>query len=326
MKLIFQDSISGLFAAVVFAFFSIGCLAFAGESQQKMIEEIMATKASTADEGVVRVTWPRKDVVLAVDKMRLNPPAGLTSWAAFKPLSAEEDWMMLMGDTVVFEDEITPAMDAAFVHGLEVTALHNHFIFDRPPVYFMHIGGMGKTAELAKGVDAIWDAIRDVREVHPQPRESFSGPAPIVPGKINATELEKVFGARASIKDGVVKFSFGRSGKMRGFDVGGASMGLSTWAAFSGGDELAAVGGDFMMTAEEVQPVMHALREKDIHIVALHNHMIGEDPPLFFLHFWGKGPAADLAHGVKAAMEAQSGTQQRNADARRKKPFNEKSP
>ena len=212
---------------------------------------------------------------------------------------------MLMGDTVVFEDEITPAMDAAFAHGLEITALHNHFIFDRPPVYFMHIGGHEQSAEkLAGGVKAMWDAIKKVRKKHATPVERFPGSVPEITGEYDTASLETILGAEGSLNGQVLKFTFGRSATMHGTEFG-ASMGLATWAAFTGNKDHAVVDGDFAMTAGEVQPVMHALRDAGIHIVALHNHMIGETPPYYFLHYWGNGDPEVLARGLHAALEAQ---------------------
>jgi hypothetical protein len=259
------------------------------------------TKATVSSDGVVRIGWGRNDVAVQVDGMPLKPFAGLGSWAAFTPMP---HGAMVMGDTVVFQDEVTPAIDAAFAHGLEVTALHNHFFYDEPKVYFMHIGGMGEPEKLAAAVKAVWDAIKKVRAELPQPASRFAGGVP-KEGKIDATPLERILGHKGQAQDGVVKMTIGREGKMHGVKVGG-SMGLTTWAAFSGSDELAAVDGDFIMAAGEVQPVLRSLRKAGIHIVALHNHMIGEQPAFFFVHFWGKGPAEELARGLKAALDAQA--------------------
>jgi hypothetical protein len=257
-------------------------------------------KATTAPDGVVRISWPRTDVAVQVDGMPLQAFAGLGSWAAF---TATEHGAMVMGDTVVFQDEVTPAMDAAFASGLEVTALHNHFFYDEPKVYFMHIGGHGDPEKLAGGVKGVWDGIKKVRAANPAPATRFAGDVPRE-GKIDASALERILGAKSQTQDGVVKVTIGREAMMHGVKVGG-SMGLTTWAAFSGSDELAAVDGDFIMTGEEVQPVLRTLRKGGIHIVALHNHMIGEQPAVFFTHFWGKARAEDLAKGLKSALDAQ---------------------
>jgi hypothetical protein len=256
---------------------------------------------TTAADGVVRMAWARSDVAVTVDGVPIKPFAGLGSWAAF---TSAPHGAMVMGDTVVFQDEVTPAMDAAFAAGLEVTGLHNHFFFDEPKVYFMHIGGSGDPERLAAGVKAIWDAIKKVRAESPKPAGRFGGPAPSG-GMVTAAAIEQALGHKCETQAGVVKVTIGRDGSMHGGKVAG-SMGLTTWAAFSGSDSAAVVDGDFIMTAAEVQPVLRALRKAGIHIVALHNHMIGEQPAFYFTHFWGKGPAAELARGVKSALAAQS--------------------
>jgi hypothetical protein len=258
-------------------------------------------KATVSADGVVRLGWPRSDVTVQVDGLPLKPFAGLGSWAAF---TAAPHGAMVMGDTVVFQDEVTPAMDAAFAHGLEVTALHNHFFFDEPKVYFMHLGGRGDAEKLAAGVKAVWDAIKQVRKAHSQPAKNFPGEV-VRPGKVTAAPLERILGHKSESQDGMVKVTIGREGTMHGVKVAG-SMGLTTWAAFSGSDELAAVDGDFIMTASEVQTVLRALRKSGIHIVALHNHMAGEQPAFYFTHFWGKGPAEHLARGLRSALDAQA--------------------
>lgn len=263
------------------------------------------TQATTAPDGVVRIAWARTDVAVTVDGMSLKPFAGLGSWAALTPAP---HGAMVMGDTVVFQDEVTPAMDAAFAAGLEVTGLHNHFFYDEPKVYFMHIGGSGEPEKLAAGVKSVWDAIKRVRAETPKPASGFGGPIPSG-GSITAAAIEQALVHKSETQAGVVKVTIGRDGTMHGVKVGG-SMGLTTWAAFSGSDSAAAVDGDFIMTAAEVQPVLRALRRAGIHIVALHNHMVGEQPSFYFTHFWGKGPAAELARGVKSALDAQQATKQ----------------
>jgi hypothetical protein len=266
-----------------------------------VIGKAAGVDAKAQADGVVKIGWSRADVPVTVDGMRLSPAAGLGSWAAFAPMG---DQAMVMGDTVVFQDEVDAAMDAAFAHGLSVTGLHNHFFFDQPKVLFMHIRGEGSPTQLATGVKAVWDAIKAVRIAHPQPAQGFGGPTP-VPGKLNADAIATIVGHPAPASDGVAKITVGREGHMHGQAIG-ASMGLTTWAAFSGSDNLAAIDGDFIMRAAEVRPVLQALRKAGIHVVALHNHMMGEEPNFFFTHFWGKGKAADLAHGFRVALDAQA--------------------
>jgi hypothetical protein len=269
---------------------------------QDSISKASDQSATIADDGVVRITWARDDVKVQVDGIDFPPAAGLGSWAAFKDMGGHA---MLMGDTVVFEDEMTPAMDAAFANGLEITGIHNHFIYDDPPVYFMHVGGMGEPAELAAGVKAVWDTIKALRNEQPVPQRLTEGALPVTDGEIDPDVIQEVLGIEPEVTERVVKFTFPKEGNMHGVQVGG-SMGLTTWAAFIGADDNAAVDGDFMMAADEVQAVMHALRENEIQIVALHNHMIGEEPTSYFLHYWGRGTAADLAKGIKAALDVQA--------------------
>src|SRR5882724_2229510 len=267
----------------------------------KAIGEASGATATPTPDGVVKIGWPRTDVTVTVEGMTLPPAAGLGSWAAFAPMGTGA---MVMGDTVVFEDEVDAAMDAAFTHGLSVTALHNHFFHDTPKVYFMHIGGEGHAETLAASVKAVWGAIRAVRSTRPQPATSFGGATPTA-GHVDADTVSRIVGQPGTDSQGVAKITIGRTGTMQGMPVGG-SMGLTTWAAFSGSDALAAMDGDFIMSAEEVQPVLHALRKARVHIVALHSHMVGERPNFYFTHFWSTGKAQDLARAFRTALDAQA--------------------
>lgn len=253
--------------------------------------------ATTVADGVVRIGWSRDDVAVQVDGMPFRPQAGLGSWAAFKETSSGA---MLMGDTVVFQDEVDAAMDAAFEGGLEITALHNHFFYDDPKVYFMHIGGHGAPVELARGVKAMWDAVKEVRRANAVPAKRFGGRIPEY-GALDIAALERVIGVQCTTNNGIAKASVPREGTMSGTTVGG-SMGLSSWAAFSGSDDLAAMDGDIIMTADEVQSTLQRLRKAGVHIVSLHNHMIGEGPTFYFTHFWATGPATELAAAFKSAL------------------------
>jgi hypothetical protein len=298
---IHQPFLSSLFVAFVILLLSATPQQTrADHLDAKAIGEIVGVEATTSPDGVVRVGWPRKDVPVKVDGLPLRPFGGLGSWAAFQ---ATGHGAMVMGDTVVFQDEVNPAMDAAFAAGLEVSALHNHFFFDEPKVYFMHIGGHGPPDKLAAGVRQVWDAVKKVRSQSPHPATQFPGGVPEY-GELNTGVLEDLIGSKGQLSDGVFKITLGRTAQMHGAKFGG-SLGLTTWMAFAGTDDLATVAGDFAMTGEEVQAVLRALRKSDIHIVALHNHMVGETPAYYFAHFWGKGKAADLAKGLKATLDAQ---------------------
>lgn len=271
------------------------------------IDELTGLKGKLNEqENVYKVTSPRTDLKVAVDQWTMPPFMGLTSWAAFTPGMKENT--MVMGDLVLFEDEVNPVMSAALNAGLQVTALHNHFFFDDPKVYFMHIGGEGKTDDLAKGVRAALDAVKKVRGANPTPLKTFGRRLPDK-NSIAAEPLQKILGAQGESKDGMFKAVFGRKVKMPcGCEVG-KEMGVNTWAAFAGADNDAVVDGDFVVLGDELQAVLKSLRKSGINIVAIHSHMAEEEPRMLFLHYWGRGPAEDLAKAVKAAL----GTQNKSA-------------
>ena len=268
---------------------SLALASNAGKLDADAIADASGAKPTIAPDGVVRIAWSRTDVPVSIGRTRLPPAAGLGSWAAFTPTA---QGAMVMGDTVVFEDEVDVAMDAAFAHGLSVTGLHNHFFYDTPRVFYMHVGGEGDAKALAGAVRAVWDAIKAARKAQPQPAQGV-GPA-VTLGTIDVPAIEHAIGEKATVTDGVAKFTIGVEGAMHGMKVG-ASAGLTTWAAIFGSDTSAAIDGDVIMRADQVQPTLRALRRAGLHVVALHNHMVGESPPFYFTHFWGTGRAVELA-------------------------------
>lgn len=273
------------------------------EAQRGRIDELTGAKgAYTAGEDVYRVTFPRGDVKVAVEGRSMHPFLGLTSWAAFTPDA--HGGLMVMGDLVLFEDEVNPVMSAALDNGLEVTALHNHFFFESPRVMFMHIGGSGAAEQLAKAVRKAMDKVQEIRAANAQPGTRFAGPTVPETNAISAAPLDSMLGVKGQVNAGMYKAAIGRTAAMHGKDVGN-QMGVNTWAAFAGTDEAAFVDGDFAMLESEVQPVLKALRRAGINIVAIHNHMTHEEPQYIFLHYWGKGPAAVLAKGLRSALDAQ---------------------
>jgi hypothetical protein len=266
------------------------------------IEQASGLKGQViAEEKVFKIGKPRTDVKVRVDQWSMAPFMGLGSWAAFTPAHGGA---MMMGDTVVFEDEVNPVMSAAFDAGLEVTALHNHFFFDEPKVYFMHIGGMGDAKTLAAGVKKVYDKIAEIRAANPAPVQSFAGKIDS-PSSITAAPLEEALGAKGQSNQGMFKIVIGRTASMHGVSVG-KEMGINTWAAFAGSDNAAFVDGDFAMLENELQPVLHTMRKEGINIVAIHQHMGQEQPRYFFLHYWGKGKAGDLARSLKRVLDAQA--------------------
>jgi len=274
--------------------------AFAADMNTAPIDEITGLKGKMNEkEGVYKVTFPRSDVKVIVDGWTMPPFMGLGTWAAFtKGVHSEA---MVMGDTVLFEDEVNAAMSAALDNGLSVTALHNHFFFDHPKVYFMHIEGEGAVDKLAGAVRKVYDAAKQIRAANPNPKDSF-GAAPL-PEKnsITAAPLNEIFGTQGESKDGMVKFTFGRPATMHGVKIDN-TMGVNTWAAFAGSDDNAVVDGDFAVTEDELQAVLKSLVKQKIYIVAIHQHMTHEQPRMIFFHYWGRGRANDLAEMIKGAF------------------------
>ena len=263
------------------------------------IDQITGLKGKLNEkEGVYKITWPRSDVKVAVDGWTMPPFMGLGTWAAF---TETKDGAMVMGDTVLFEDEVNSAMSAALDNGLNVTALHNHFFFDKPKVFFMHIEGEGSVEQLATAVRKVYDAVKQVRAGNSQPKESFGGKVLPEKNSISAEPLNTIFGTTGEAKDGMVKFTFGRPGQMHGVKIDN-TMGVNTWAAFAGSDDNAVVDGDFAVTEDELQAVLKSLVKQKIYIVAIHQHMTHEQPRMMFFHYWGRGPAKDLAQAIKGCF------------------------
>lgn len=253
-------------------------------------------------EGVYKVTFPRGDVKVVVDGWTMPPFMGLGTWAAFTKGAHTE--AMVMGDTVLFEDEVNSAMSAALDNGLSVTALHNHFFFDHPKVFFMHIEGEGTVEKLASAVKKVYDTTKAIRGPDPKPAESFSvvgQPSLSEKNSITAAPLNEIFTMQGEAKDGMVKFTIGRPAQMHGVKID-KEMGVNTWAAFAGSADNAVVDGDFAVTEDELQPVLKALLKNKINIVAIHQHMTYEEPRIMFFHYCGRGSAKDLAQAVKGGL------------------------
>jgi hypothetical protein len=265
-------SLTAAVAMAMVALFWRPVAALAGEKalDTATIERLTAVKGDLNEqEGVFKVSVPRKDLDVAVAGVKMTPPLGLTSWAAFQKAGAQ---VMVMGDMVLLEDQVNPVMSVALEHGLEITALHNHFFWDAPKAMFMHIGGMGDAATLAGAVGKVFAKIQETSGGKGEvPRAELSPAQPSLDPKV----IEDILGAKGQMADGVYKVTIGGTTTMHGHDVGNA-MGVNTWAAFAGSD-----------------------------IVAIHNHMVGESPRTVFLHYWGVGPTRELARGLRAALDAQ---------------------
>ena len=255
-------------------------------------------------EKVHKVSQPRTDLPVSVDGWTMPPFMGVTSWAAFAAGGKEE--AIVAGDLVLFEDEVNPVMSAALDAGLSVTALHNHFFFDQPRVYFMHIGGEGALDQLAQGVKAAFAKQKEIRAAQAQPAKMFG--AGFNPGESSITgkTIDDALGTKGQANHGMYKVVIGRTTKMAcGCDMT-KEMGVNTWAAFAGSDDKAVVDGDFAVLEDELQGVLKTLRGGGINIVAIHSHMTHENPRILFLHYWGKGATTELAQTLKTALATQT--------------------
>jgi hypothetical protein len=253
-------------------------------------------------EGVYKVTQPRTDLPITVDAWKMPPFMGLTSWASFMAGGKEE--AMLMGDLVLFEYEINPVMSAALAADLEVTALHNHFLYDQPKVYFMHLGGEGTAEKLAQGVRRALDQIKKIRQASPYPSRNFGSAIPS-PNAISGSTIDALLGTHGQAKEGMFKIVIGRTTIMECGCTVGKDMGVNSWAAFAGNDRDAVVDGDFAVLEDELQSVLKSLRAASINIVAIHSHMTNETPRILFLHYWGRGPLTDLVQALKQTLALQ---------------------
>ena len=277
---------------IAIALFTLPAAAAKNTLDTARIEQITGLKGKWNDkEGVFKVEMPRSDLAVTAAGTKMIPPLGLTAWAAFKKAGSHA---VVMGDIVLTEDQVNPAMSAALDNGLQVTALHNHFFWEQPRVMFMHIGGMGDEAKLAAGVARVFETMK----------QKFDVPSAIIDpasSTLDPKKIDAVLGKSGESNKGVYKLTFGREVKMGGHAMGNA-MGVNTWAAFAGSDDQAIVDGDFAMLENELQGVLKALRKAGINIVAIHQHMTGETPRMLFLHYWGVGRTEDLARGLKNAL------------------------
>lgn len=284
---------------IILIFCATVTAALAATLDTAKIDQLTGLKGKMNEkEGVYKITFPRGDVKVVVDGWTMPPFMGLGTWAAF---TATQNGAMVMGDTVLFEDEVNSAMSAALDNGLNVTALHNHFFFDYPKIYFMHIEGEGSVDKLAAAVRKVYDSTKQIRAASPNPKDSFGAARLPDKSSITAAPLNEIFGAQGESKDGMVKFTFGRPAKMHDTNVG-RDMGVNTWAAFAGSDDNAVVDGDFAVTEDELQATLRSLLKEKINIVAIHQHMTHEQPRMMFFHYWGRGRAKDLAQSIKGAF------------------------
>jgi hypothetical protein len=262
------------------------------------IERVTGMKG-TANKGEYKITVPQHDLSIEVDGFKIIPAMGLGTWVAFTPTP---QGAMVMGDIVVTETDLKPVQQEIIRQGLTITAIHNHFVRNHPNVMYMHLGGAGPTEQMAQKAKAVLDKVREVRGGDPS-KGTASNEA--VKNTIDTTSLSEVMGHRGEMNKGVYKYTIGRPDvnlREHGAPVT-TFLGFNTWAAWQGTPEKAAVAGDFAMLENEVEGVIKALVENNIEVVAVHNHMVHEQPRIFFLHYWGVGDAQALARGLRAALD-----------------------
>jgi hypothetical protein len=263
-------------------------------------------KSGDYKSNVLKVNIPRNDLHIKVAGVALPTPFGFGGWFAMTKGEGGHD--VLMGDLVLTQEEVNPVMSAPLDHGLEVTALHNHFFWDEPRVFYMHVHGHGQASDL---VNELKPALDLIGHGAPPPTASASSAAP--KSTIDSAKIAKIVGHEGEQTGAVYKITIGRddlSVKEMGATIN-ARMGLNTWAAFAGTDDDAEVAGDIAMLESEVTPVLKALRSHGLDVVAIHHHMTGTKPMIIFLHYWGRGSTDKLATGFKAALDelGKGGTQ-----------------
>lgn len=260
------------------------------------VEEAMGKAGSLQPGNVFKIGLPRNDLAVTVRDVSINPVLALGSWVAFKKMGSEA---VVMGDLVLTEAEVGPVMWSLQESGIEQTALHNHVLDESPRVMYMHIHGHGDAVKLA---GAIRRALSYTKTPFEQPTASLKKSQP---GGVDFQQIEKLLGRTGKDNNGVYQFSIARAEKITDGEMEvPPSMGVATAINFqSTGSGRAAITGDFVLVASEVNPVIHALRENNIAVTAIHSHMLTESPRLFFMHFWANDDALKLARGLRAALD-----------------------
>jgi hypothetical protein len=250
--------------------------------------------------NVLKVNIPRNDLQVKIAGYSVPTPFGFGGWFAMSKGDGGED--VVMGDLVLTEGEVNQVMSALLEHGIEVTALHNHFFWDDPRVFFMHIHGHGKAVDLANQLKPGLDLIGLAKEGE---EDAAQKPTAKQGTTLDTEQIAKIVGHNGEQTGPVYKITLGRD-DLNVTDMGAkvnSRMGLNTWAAFVGTNNDAAIAGDIAMLENEVTPVLKALRSNGLDVVAIHHHMINTNPTIIFLHYWGRGPVAKLATGFKAAVD-----------------------
>jgi hypothetical protein len=270
-------------------------LAVAADDWQAQVGEALGKSGTAAPGGVYRVGLPRTDLKVTLDGVELKPGFALGGWLAFERMG---DQGMVMGDLVLTENEVKPVMTKLAVGGIDVTALHNHLLRNQPFTMYMHVLGHGDPVKLAAALHA---ALAESKTPLSAAPAAAAAPPPI---DLDTTAIDQILGAKGTNNGGVYQFSVPRAEPIKdnGMDVP-PPMGSAIAINFqpTGGGK-AAITGDFVLIAKEVNPVLRALRDHGIEVTAIHNHMLDDQPHLYFMHFWANDDARKLAEGLKAAL------------------------
>jgi Domain of Unknown Function (DUF1259) len=284
---------------------AVSCVAVGSTAGAQQIpaeyQQVLTTLGKQGDykANVLKVNIPRNDLTVMVAKVSTPTPFGFGGWVAMTKGTGGME--LLMGDLVLTQEEVNPVMSALLDNGLEVTALHNHFFWDEPRVFYMHVHGHGTAADLARKLKPAVDLIG--KGGAGSPSAATSAPA-ASPSKLDTAKIAKIVGTDGEQTGDVYKITIGRD-DLKLTEMGApinARMGLNTWAAFVGTNDNAAIAGDVAMVASELTPVLKALRKNGLDVVAIHHHMTQTQPTVFFLHYWGTGSVEKLATGFKAAL------------------------
>src|SRR5712672_3867616 len=267
---------------------------------QKVDDAFGRKPAVTGD--VHRYGFPRTDLNVTLDGVTIKPALALGGWVAFKPMHGEA---MVMGDLVLLETEINPVMLKLIEGGLEITAVHNHLLRASPATFYLHVGGHGDAAKMGA-------VIRDALGASKTPLATPAAADPPPAVDLDTAQLDQLIGAKGQANGGVYQFNVPRREPVKENDMVMAPvgpMGVAIAINFQpAGDGKAAITGDFVLTNDEVNPVIRALRANGIDVTAVHSHMLDEQPRLFFLHFWANDDALKLAKGLRAALDKTAST------------------
>lgn len=264
-------------------------------------QQVLKTVGKSGDykANVLKVNIPRNDLHVSINGLSVPTPFGFGGWIAMTKGDGGDD--VLMGDLVLLQEEVNPVMSALLENGLEVTALHNHFFWETPRLYYMHVHGHGKSSDLAQHIKPALEVIGKSNAAQTSNAASKAN----ANTSLDTARIATIVGHQGEQNGAVYKITIGRDDlklKEMGAIIN-SRMGLNTWAAFYGTNDDAAVAGDVAMLENEVTPTLKALRSHGLDVVAIHNHMIGTQPTIIFLHYWGRGPADKLASGFKAALD-----------------------